>query len=65
MRGPRSATGQVFYGLLDTADVPLDVLQVQPPSDNLAASDLKQRHPARDPTSGARRLQRDLQHVTP
>ena len=41
MRGPRSATGQVFYGLLDTDDVPLDVLQVQPPSDNLAASDLK------------------------
>ena len=41
-RGPRSAIGQVFFGLLKTDDVPLDVLQVQPPSDNLAANDLKQ-----------------------
>jgi hypothetical protein len=41
---PRLAdrAGQVFFGLLNTDDVPLDVLQVQPPSDNLTASDLKQ-----------------------
>jgi hypothetical protein len=45
VRGPGPATGQVLHGLLDTGDVPLDVLQVQPPAGNLAASDLKQRHP--------------------
>ena len=44
--GQRPATGQVLHGLLDTDDVPLDVLQVQPPSDNLTARDLEQRHPA-------------------
>jgi len=32
--------------MLDTDNVLRDVLQVQPPSDNLTASDLKQRHPA-------------------
>jgi hypothetical protein len=46
VRGPGPATGQVLHRLLDTDDVSLDVLQVQPPSDNLTASDLKQRHPA-------------------
>jgi hypothetical protein len=46
VRGSRSATGQVLDGLLDTDNVPLDILQVQPPSNNLTASDLKQRHPA-------------------
>src|SRR5215831_9158990 len=46
VRGPRPATGQVFYGLLDTDHVPLDVFQVQPPGDNLTVSDFKQCHPA-------------------
>ena len=46
VRGPRPATGQILYGLLDTDDVLLDVLHVQPPSGNLTASDLEQRHPA-------------------
>ena len=40
-RGPRPATGQVLHRLLDTGDVPLDVLQVQPPRGNLTVSDLK------------------------
>jgi len=44
--GPRPAAGQVLHGLVDTDDAPLDVLHVQPPSDNLTASDLKQCHPA-------------------
>jgi len=28
MRAPGSATGQILHGLVDTDDVPLDVLQV-------------------------------------
>src|SRR6185437_5422627 len=46
LRGLWAATGQVLHGLLDTGDVPLDVLHVQPSSDNLTVSDLEQRHPA-------------------
>jgi hypothetical protein len=43
VRGPGPATGQVLHGLLDADGVPLDVLQVQAPSANRTASDLKQR----------------------
>src|SRR5215470_6898702 len=39
-------TGQGLHCLLDTGDVPFDVLHVQPSSDNLAVSDLEQRDPA-------------------
>src|SRR5258708_39224618 len=35
-----------LHGLLDTGNVPFDVLHVQPSSDNLIVSDLEQRHPA-------------------
>jgi hypothetical protein len=42
---PRPVTGQVLHSLLDTGDVPLDVLHIQPASDNLTVSDLEQRHP--------------------
>ena len=37
MRGSRPAARQVLHGLLDTDNVPLDILQVQPPSDDLTA----------------------------
>jgi hypothetical protein len=38
-------TGQALHGLVDTGDVPLNVLNVQPSSDNLTVSDLEQRYP--------------------
>jgi hypothetical protein len=45
LRGPRPATGQDLHGLLDTGDVPLDVLHVQASSDNLTVGGLEQCHP--------------------
>src|SRR5215470_12877345 len=46
LRRSRPPAGQGFHGLLDTGNVPLDILHIQPPSDNLIVSDLEQRHPA-------------------
>src|SRR5690349_14288940 len=46
LRRPRPAAGEGLHGLLDTGNIPLDVLHVQPSSDNLIVSDLEQRHPA-------------------
>src|SRR4029077_11442600 len=46
LRRSRPAAGEGFHGLLDTGNVPLDILHVQPPSDNLIVSDPEQRYPA-------------------
>ena len=42
----RSATGKSFHGVLNTGDVPLDVLHVQPSGHNLIVTDLEKRHPS-------------------
>ena len=46
VRGPRQRPNRSSTACSILTDVPLDVLQVQPPTDNLTASDLEQRHPA-------------------
>ena len=42
----RSTTGEGFHGVLDTANVVLHLLHVQPSSRNLIISDIEKRHPS-------------------
>ena len=46
LRRPRPTAGEAFHGLLDTGNVPPDLFQMQPSSDNLIVSDLEQGHSA-------------------
>jgi len=41
LRRSRPTAGEGFHGLLDASNVPLHVLHVQPPRDNLIVSDLE------------------------